>query len=104
MVSSFEASQIYSSNIDEKTFHRVYFTSLLPSRLPLSLPLPPLDLFVPRSSPFIPFVEAAHTRVGVVMCAYSKINQMQACQNSKIIKGVLKEELRFMDAFPRFLP
>ncbi|KAJ7797165.1 glycoside hydrolase superfamily [Mycena olivaceomarginata] len=69
----FEASQIYSSNIGDKTFHR-------------------------------PFVEAVHIRVGVVMCAYSKINQMQVCQNSKIINGVLKEELRFMDAFPRFLP
>ncbi|KAJ6529518.1 glycoside hydrolase superfamily [Mycena vulgaris] len=64
-----EASQIYSSNIDDKTFHELYLW---------------------------PFAEAVHTGVGAVMCAYNKINQTQACQNSKIINGVLKEELGFM--------
>ncbi|KAF7358310.1 Beta-glucosidase [Mycena venus] len=64
-----EASQIYSSNIDDKTFHELYLW---------------------------PFAEAIHTGVGAVMCAYNKINQTQACQNSKIINGVLKEELGFM--------
>ncbi|KAJ7336795.1 glycoside hydrolase superfamily [Mycena albidolilacea] len=62
-----ETSQIYSSNIDDKTFHELW-----------------------------PFAEAVHTGVGTVMCAYNKINQTQACQNSKIINGVLKEELGFM--------
>jgi beta-glucosidase-like glycosyl hydrolase len=28
-------------------------------------------------------------------CSYNKINQTQACQNSKLINGVLKEELDF---------
>ncbi|KAJ7720763.1 hypothetical protein DFH07DRAFT_1008476 [Mycena maculata] len=28
-------------------------------------------------------------------CSYNKINQTQACQNSKLINGVLKEELGF---------
>ena len=28
-------------------------------------------------------------------CSYNKINQTQACQNSKIINGLLKEELDF---------
>ncbi|KAJ7833847.1 glycoside hydrolase superfamily [Mycena olivaceomarginata] len=64
-----EASQIYSSNIDDKTFHELYLW---------------------------PFAEAVHAGVGAVMCAYNKINQTQACQNSKIINGVLKEELGFM--------
>jgi hypothetical protein len=45
-----------------------------------------------------PFAEAVHAGVGAVMCAYNKINQTQACQNSKIINGVLKEELGFMGA------
>ncbi|KAJ7678744.1 glycoside hydrolase superfamily [Mycena olivaceomarginata] len=64
-----EASQIYSSNIDDKTFHELYLW---------------------------PFAEAVRAGVGAVMCAYNKINQTQACQNSKIINGVLKEELGFM--------
>jgi hypothetical protein len=28
-------------------------------------------------------------------CSYNKINQTQSCQNSKLINGVLKEELDF---------
>lgn len=31
----------------------------------------------------------------VLRCSYNKINQTQACQNSKILNGLLKEELDF---------
>ncbi|KAJ6552620.1 glycoside hydrolase superfamily [Mycena vulgaris] len=54
-----EASQIYSSNIGDQTLHELYLW---------------------------PFAEAVHAGVGAVMCAHNKINQTQACQNSKIIK------------------
>ncbi|KAJ7745226.1 glycoside hydrolase superfamily [Mycena maculata] len=63
-----ESAQIYSSNIDDKTLHEVYLW---------------------------PFAEAVKAGVGAVMCSYNKINQTQACQNSKLINGVLKEELGF---------
>ncbi|KAJ7079898.1 glycoside hydrolase superfamily [Mycena epipterygia] len=63
-----ESAQIYSSNIDDKTLHEVYLW---------------------------PFAEAVKAGVGSVMCSYNKINQTQACQNSKLINGVLKEELGF---------
>ncbi|KAJ7454397.1 hypothetical protein FB451DRAFT_1184739 [Mycena latifolia] len=59
-----EASQMYSSHIDDKTFYELYL---------------------------LPFSEAVHTGVGAVMCASNKIEQMQACQNSKIINGLLKD-------------
>ncbi|KAJ7720754.1 beta-glucosidase [Mycena maculata] len=63
-----ESAQIYSSNIDDRTLHEVYSW---------------------------PFAEAVKAGVGAVMCSYNKINQTQACQNSKLINGVLKEELGF---------
>ncbi|KAJ7625259.1 beta-glucosidase [Mycena polygramma] len=63
------AAQIYSSNIDDKTMHELYLW---------------------------PFAEAVKAGVGAVMCSYNKINQTQACQNSKLMNGALKEELGFM--------
>ncbi|KAF8160393.1 beta glucosidase [Mycena galopus ATCC 62051] len=63
-----ESSQIYSSNIDDKTLHEVYLW---------------------------PFAEAVKAGVGAVMCSYNLINQTQACQNSKLLNGVMKEELGF---------
>ncbi|KAF7344682.1 Beta-glucosidase [Mycena venus] len=62
------AAQISSSNIDDRTMHEVYLW---------------------------PFAEAVKAGVGSVMCSYNKINQTQACQNSKLINGILKEELGF---------
>ncbi|KAJ7120054.1 beta-glucosidase [Mycena epipterygia] len=62
------AAQIYSSNLDDRTLHELYLW---------------------------PFAEAVQAGVGAVMCSYNKINQTQACQNSKLINGVLKEELGF---------
>ncbi|KAJ6455924.1 beta-glucosidase [Mycena vitilis] len=63
-----EAAQIYSSNIDDRTLHELYLW---------------------------PFAEAVKAGVAAAMCSYNKINQTQACQNSKLINGVLKEELGF---------
>ncbi|KAJ7611229.1 glycoside hydrolase superfamily [Roridomyces roridus] len=63
-----EAKQVESSNIDDRTLHEVYVW---------------------------PFAEAVKVGVAAVMCSYNYINQTQACQNSKLINGVLKEELGF---------
>ncbi|KAJ7881142.1 glycoside hydrolase superfamily [Mycena olivaceomarginata] len=63
-----EAGQVQSSNIDDKTLHELYLW---------------------------PFAEAVKAGVGSVMCSYNFINQTQACQNSKLINGILKEELGF---------
>ncbi|KAJ7059386.1 glycoside hydrolase superfamily [Mycena amicta] len=63
-----EGFPIYSSNLDDKTLHEVYLW---------------------------PFAEAVKAGVGSVMCSYNLINQTQACQNSKLMNGVLKEELGF---------
>ncbi|KAJ7805517.1 glycoside hydrolase, partial [Mycena olivaceomarginata] len=57
------------SNIDDKTMHELYLW---------------------------PFAEALKVGVGAVMCSYNKINQTQACQNSKLMNGILKEGLGFM--------
>ncbi|KAJ7913771.1 glycoside hydrolase, partial [Mycena leptocephala] len=51
-----------------------------------------------------PFAEAVHTGVGAVMCAYNTVNQTQACQNSKIINGMSKEDLGFMGACSILFP
>ncbi|KAF7342570.1 Glycoside hydrolase family 3 protein [Mycena sanguinolenta] len=65
------AAQIASSNIDDRTMHELYLW---------------------------PFAEAVKAGVGSVMAAYNKINQTQACQNSKLINGLLKQELGFQGA------
>ncbi|KAF7303827.1 Beta-glucosidase [Mycena indigotica] len=59
------AKQLSSSNIDDRTMHEIYAW---------------------------PFAEAVKAGVGAVMCSY---NATQACQNSKLINGILKEELGF---------
>ncbi|KIJ43167.1 glycoside hydrolase family 3 protein [Sphaerobolus stellatus SS14] len=58
----------YSSNIDDRTMHELYLW---------------------------PFAEAVQSGVGSVMCSYNQVNQTQTCQNSKILNGLLKEELDF---------
>ncbi|KAF8522644.1 glycoside hydrolase superfamily [Hysterangium stoloniferum] len=63
-----QAAQIYSSNLDDQTLHEVYLW---------------------------PFAEAVRAGVGSVMCSYNKLNQTQTCQSSKLLNGVLKEELDF---------
>ncbi|OGM49505.1 beta-glucosidase G [Aspergillus bombycis] len=57
-----------SSNIDDRTMHELYLW---------------------------PFANAARAKVASVMCAYQRLNGSYACQNSKVLNGLLKEELGF---------
>jgi len=54
-----------SSNIDDRTLHEIYAW---------------------------PFADSVRAGVGSVMCSY---NQLNACQNSKLMNGILKDELGF---------
>ncbi|KAI1778772.1 glycoside hydrolase family 3 protein [Hypoxylon cercidicola] len=57
-----------SSNIDDKTMHELYLW---------------------------PFADAVRAGVGAVLCSYNQVNNSGACQNSKILNGLLKSELGF---------
>ncbi|KAK5687657.1 hypothetical protein LTS10_001797 [Elasticomyces elasticus] len=57
-----------SSNIDDRTLHELYAW---------------------------PFAEAVRAGVASVMCSYNQVNNSYACQNSKLLNGVLKDELGF---------
>lgn len=57
-----------SSNIDDRTMHELYTW---------------------------PFANAIRAGVASVMCSYNRINGSYACQNSKTLNGILKEELAF---------
>jgi beta-glucosidase len=57
-----------SSNIDDRTLHELYLW---------------------------PFAEAVRAGVGSVMISYNDVNGSAASQNSKLINGVLKDELGF---------
>ncbi|KAJ5579314.1 hypothetical protein N7450_008181 [Penicillium hetheringtonii] len=57
-----------SSNIDDKTMHELYLW---------------------------PFQDALKAGAANIMCAYNRVNNSYACQNSKILNGLLKTELGF---------
>ncbi|KAF2273290.1 beta-glucosidase-like protein [Westerdykella ornata] len=57
-----------SSNIDDRTLHEVYAW---------------------------PFAESVRAGVASVMCSYNQVNNSYACQNSKLMNGILKDELGF---------
>ena len=57
-----------SSNVDDKTLHELYLW---------------------------PYVDGVHAGTGSVMCSYNRINNSNACQNSKTQNGILKTELGF---------
>ncbi|CAZ82559.1 unnamed protein product [Tuber melanosporum] len=42
-----------------------------------------------------PFMDTVRMGVGSIMCGYNQINNSNACQNSYILNGVLKDELGF---------
>lgn len=42
-----------------------------------------------------PFANAVHARAATVMCSYQRSNGSYGCQNSKLMNGLLKEELGF---------
>ncbi|KAM5344885.1 hypothetical protein ACJ41O_010747 [Fusarium nematophilum] len=57
-----------SSNMDDRTLHELYLW---------------------------PFANAVHARCASFMCAYQRLNGSYACENSKALNGILKEELGF---------
>ncbi|KAG5970576.1 glycoside hydrolase 3 [Claviceps digitariae] len=57
-----------SANIDDKTLHEYYLW---------------------------PFMDGIHAGVASVMCSYNPVNNTYACENSKLLNGVLKGELAF---------
>ncbi|KAG6167760.1 glycoside hydrolase 3 [Claviceps purpurea] len=57
-----------SSNIDDKTLHEYYLW---------------------------PFMDGVRAGAASVMCSYNRVNNTYACDNSKLLNGVLKGELAF---------
>ena len=57
-----------SSNLDDRTLHELYAW---------------------------PFADAVKAGVVSVMCSYNQVNNSYACQNSKLINGILKDEMGF---------
>lgn len=57
-----------SSNIDDRTIHELYLW---------------------------PFANGVRAGVASIMCSYNRLNGSYACQNSKTLNGLLKEELGF---------
>ena len=57
-----------SANIDDRTLHELYLW---------------------------PFAESVKAGVGSVMCSYNMVNNSYACGNSKLLNGILKDELGF---------
>ncbi|KAK3368598.1 glycoside hydrolase family 3 protein [Podospora didyma] len=64
----YNISETLSSNIDDKTMHELYLW---------------------------PFQDAVRAGVGSVMCSYQQVNNSYACQNSKLLNDLLKNELGF---------
>lgn len=60
--------QAVSTNIDDKTLHELYMW---------------------------PFQDALRAGTTCVMCSYQRLNNSYSCQNSKLLNGLLKEELGF---------
>lgn len=57
-----------SSNIDDRTLHELYAW---------------------------PFADSIRAGVASVMCSYNQVNNSYACQNSKLMNGILKDEMGF---------
>ena len=57
-----------SSNVDDRTMHELYLW---------------------------PFADSVQANVASVMCSYNKVNGTWACENDKILNGILKNELGF---------
>lgn len=57
-----------SSNVDDRTLHELYLW---------------------------PFAEAIKAGVASLMCSYNLLNNSQTCANSKLMNGILKDELGF---------
>ncbi|EPS36956.1 hypothetical protein H072_9519 [Dactylellina haptotyla CBS 200.50] len=57
-----------SANIDDRTLHELYAW---------------------------PFGDSVHAGVASIMCSYQRVNNTYACENSKLLNGILKDELGF---------
>ena len=57
-----------SANVDDTTMHQLYLW---------------------------PFQDLVYAGAGSVMCSYNRINNTYACENSKVMNGILKGELNF---------
>lgn len=57
-----------SSNIDDRTIHEIYAW---------------------------PFADSIKAGVASIMCSYNQVNSSYACQNSKLLNGILKDEFGF---------
>ncbi|TVY47638.1 Beta-glucosidase [Lachnellula occidentalis] len=64
----YNITEAISSNIDDVTMHELYLW---------------------------PFADAVRAGVGSVMCSYNQVNNSYACQNSKMLNNLLKDELGF---------
>jgi beta-glucosidase len=64
----FLLTQALSSNLDDRTMHELYLW---------------------------PFQDAVRAGAASVMCSYNRVNNSYACQNSKMLNGLLKTELGF---------
>lgn len=62
------AGEAISADVDDRTLHELYA---------------------------FPFMDALREGAGAVLCSYNRANQSYACQNSKLLNGVLKTELGF---------
>jgi beta-glucosidase len=47
-----------------------------------------------------PFQDAVLAGATNLMCSYNRVNNSYACQNSKLLNGVLKTELGFQGIIP----
>ncbi|KAK7752827.1 hypothetical protein SLS62_005169 [Diatrype stigma] len=63
-----EMGESLSSNLDDRTLHELYA---------------------------FPFMGAIRDGASSVMCSYNRVNNSYACQNSKLLNGVLKTDLGF---------
>ena len=61
-------TQSTSANVDDQTMHELYLW---------------------------PFQDLIYAGAGCVMCSYNRINNTYACENSKVMNGLLKGELNF---------
>ncbi|KAF2158784.1 glycoside hydrolase family 3 protein [Zasmidium cellare ATCC 36951] len=65
---SSSTTAVYSSNANDKTMHELYLW---------------------------PFADGVHAGMGAVMCAMNSVNGTGSCESSKVLSGLLKEELGF---------
>jgi beta-glucosidase len=49
-----------------------------------------------------PFADAVRANVASVMCSYNKLNGTWACENDKVLNGLLKHELDFKGYVMRY--